>query len=106
MMDPTERETAIAHMEKTVGAFYTAAQRIGNHPFLEFAGVMAAYVNSCRRAHADGIDFTECNVHSGSPLPIASFEIGYLNEKLNCIFGGRIVAMDDVRYERTEFELT
>ncbi|MEO7326596.1 MAG: hypothetical protein ABIW82_17380 [Dokdonella sp.] len=92
-------------MEKAVGAFYAAAQHVGNHPFLEFAGVMASYVNSCRRAHAAGIDFTECSVHSGTPLPIESFEIGYLNEKLNCIFGGRIVAMDDVRHERAEFEL-
>lgn len=94
MMNVSEREVALRQMEQLVGAFYGAAARIGNHPFLEFAGVMTAYVKSCERAHKDGVDFTDCNRHSGSQLPMESFEVTYLAEKLDCIFGGRIQAVD------------
>lgn len=73
---------------------YSSAVQIGNHPFIEFAGVMTAYVKTCRRAHEEGIDFTECNRHSGRPLPMESFEVTYLKEKLDCIFDGRIAAVE------------
>lgn len=92
-MNHDERELALARMDTLIGRFYGAALQIGNHPFLEFAGVMTAYAKSCRRAHDAGIDFTECNAHSGSQLPMESFEVTYLEEKLNCIFGGRISAL-------------
>ena len=95
MMTGPERAKAIEKMDSAVGAFYVQAVSIGNHPFIEFAGVLKAYVNSCRRAHYAGIDFSECSAHSGSELPIESFDIDYLNEKLNCIFGGRIVCAQD-----------
>lgn len=91
-MTPNERVTALTQMEQVVNGFYGAAVRIGNHPFIEFAGVMAAYVKSCRRAHEAGVDFTECNRHAGAELPMESFEVTYLAEKLDCIFGGRITA--------------
>lgn len=93
MMTVEERQVALKQMDQLVGAFYDAAARIGNHPFLEFAGVMTAYVKSCERAHEAGIDFTECNRHAGSALPMESFEVTYLAEKLDCIFGGRIQAV-------------
>lgn len=92
MMTHEEREVALVQMEQVVNGFYGAATRIGNHPFIEFAGVMTAYVKSCRRAHEQGVDFTECNRHAGRELPMESFEVNYLNEKLDCIFGGRIQA--------------
>lgn len=94
MMPPTERELALKRMDEAVSRFYGAAVQIGNHPFIEFAGVMTAYVKTCRRAHEAGIDFTECNRHAGRPLPMESFEVDYLNEKLDCIFDGRIVAVE------------
>ncbi len=92
MMTPAEREVALKRMDETIRRFYGSAVQIGNHPFVEFAGVMTAYLKSCQRAHEAGIDFTECNVHSGLQLPMESFEITYLEEKLNCIFDGRITA--------------
>lgn len=92
MMNHEEREVALRRMEQVVKGFYAAAIQIGNHPFIEFAGVMTAYVNSCQRAHHAGIDFSECSRHSGENLPMESFEVRYLNEKLDCIFGGRIHA--------------
>jgi len=53
---------------------------------------MTAYLRSCERAHEAGIDFTECNAHTGQELPVEAFEVTYLNEKLNCIFGARFAA--------------
>ena len=93
MMTPDEREFALKQMDQVVSGFYGAAIRIGNHPFIEFAGVMTAYVKSCQRAHDAGIDFTECNRHAGLELPMEVFEVNYLAEKLDCIFGGRIQAV-------------
>lgn len=93
MMNASEREVALGKMEAAVKRFYHDAIQIGNHPFIEFCGVMTAYVNSCRIAHEKGIDFSECNVHSGTELPMMGFEVAYLNEKLGCIFGGRIQAL-------------
>lgn len=92
MMSTDERAKALPEMNQLVDAFYYRAIQIHNHPFIEFAGVMRSYVKSCERAHEAGIDFSECNAHSGEELPIESYEITYLNEKLNCIFGGRITA--------------
>lgn len=90
MMSAEERELTLARMNQAVSRFYSAAVQIGNHPFIEFAGVMTAYVKSCERAHADGVDFSECTAHAGEALPMESFELDYLAEKLNCVFGGRI----------------
>lgn len=91
-MDPAEREQALQAMATAIKSFYGAAVKVGNHPFIEFAGVMTAYQKSCERAHEEGIDFTECNQHAGRQLPMESYEVSYLAEKLNCIFGGRITA--------------
>lgn len=100
MMNFDDRERALRRMDEAVNRFYGAAVQIGNHPFIEFAGVMAAYVKSCQRAHQSGVDFTECNRHAGSELPMESFEIEYLVEKLDCIFGGRIRASDRSRSDK------
>lgn len=80
MMDANERETALQRMDRAVSRFYSEATQIGVHPFIEFAGVMAAYAKSCRRAHEAGVDFSECNRHSGRLLPVEEFELDYLNE--------------------------
>lgn len=92
MLNHDEREVALRKMDAAVRGFYAAAVATGNHPFIEFAGVMQAYLNSCARAHGEGIDFSECNHHAGQQLPMESFEVDYLAEKLDCIFGGRILA--------------
>jgi len=93
-MTPAERDVALKRMDETIQRFYGSAIQIGNHPFVEFAGVMTAYLKSCQRAHDAGIDFTECNRHTGNPLPMEGFEVSYLNEKLDCIFDGRISASE------------
>jgi hypothetical protein len=88
----TERRSImLADMEAAAARFYAAAARIGNHPFVEFAGLMNEYIKICRHAHEAGIDFTQCNGHSGNHLPMVAFEIDYINEKLECIFTGRSI---------------
>lgn len=88
MMSLEQRERALAEMQEASNAFYRSAIHIGNHPFIEFGGLMNEYINACRQAHAKGIDFTECNVHSGQVLPLHPVMSDYLNEKLECIFAG------------------
>lgn len=98
-MSAEERKTALVKMQLASGAFYRAAVSIGNHPFIEFAGLMNEYHGACREADDLGIDFSECSKHTGLELPLYPFQIDYINEKLECIFGGRIAigAEPDVR---------
>jgi hypothetical protein len=91
MMTPDERVIAIEAMTAASKAFYTAAVRIGNHPFVEFTGLINEYIQACREAAAAGVDFSECNTHSGQPLPMHPHNVRYVNEKLECIFTGRSV---------------
>ena len=83
-----ERARMLVEMRSTVNAFYVSARAIGNHPFIEFAGVMGEYVNACEQAQHLGVDFTQCNTHSGMSLPLPSFMRDYIAEKLECIFTG------------------
>ncbi len=82
-------------MSDTADAFYRDAVSIGNHPFIEFAGLMNEYILACRRAHAEGIDFTQCNRHTGNPLPLHPTMSDYINEKLECIFSGAKILQAD-----------
>ena len=51
MLTPADRELALSRMEEACSRFYRDAISTGNHPFIEFTGVMQAYIKSCRRAH-------------------------------------------------------
>ena len=93
-MTAKERATAIASMKEANAIFYVYAFRIGNHPFIEFCGLMGEYIQACEMAQKKGIDFSDCNAHSGQQLPMAPHMIDYVNEKLDCIFTGRIALCD------------
>lgn len=88
---PELRLEMIAKMRIASKHFYAAAIAIGNHPFIEFTGLINEYINVCEQATASGVDFTECNTHSDKELPMAAHQINYINEKLECIFTGRSV---------------
>lgn len=90
MMTPHEREVALEQMKIVSSLFYMGATRIGNHPFIEFTGLMNEYIKACHQAHAQGIDFSDCSAHSGVELPLRRYNLDYLKEKLECIFGERI----------------
>ena len=87
-MSKREREVALEQMKEAADDFYRSAVRIGNHPFIEFAGLMNEYIVACRAAHRDGVDFTECSNHRGKALPLHPVMNAYINEKLECIFSG------------------
>jgi hypothetical protein len=91
VMNAAERVVILERMRQASATFYRMAVRIGNHPFIEFTGLMNEYTKACERAHAEGIDFTQCNVHSGKELPLKGYEVAYINEKLGCIFTGRVL---------------
>lgn len=82
-----EREVMLDQMRRASNAFYAAAVRIQCHPFIEFCGLMNEYLQMCRRAHEQGIDFTNLNQHSGGALPMERYNAAYLGEKLGCIYG-------------------
>ncbi len=88
---PEQRAQMIADMRLASKRFYAAAIAIGNHPFIEFTGLINEYITICEQANASGVDFTECNTHGDKDLPMASHQINYINEKLECIFTGRSV---------------
>jgi hypothetical protein len=87
MMDADERAVCLEKMRAASSAFYFAAVRAGNHPFIEFCGLMNEYIAACADAHNRGDDFTEFSVHAGKHLPLPSYRVDYLNEKLACIYG-------------------
>jgi hypothetical protein len=79
-----ERGIMLAQMELVSAQFYRAATRIGNHPFIEFAGLMNEYIKIWRDANAKSIDFTQCNTHAGNHLAMAPYQVDHVNEKREC----------------------
>lgn len=77
----------ISAMRRLSDAFYGNAVRIGNHAFIEFAGLMNEYIKMCVDTVEAGGDFTQCNVHTGQSLSIRPHQAEYLAEKFECIFG-------------------
>lgn len=90
MMTHNERVVALNRMRNVSEDFYMFAVRIGNHPFIEFTGLLNEYIKICQNAHDAGIDFSDCSGHTGAELPMKQHNIEYIQQKLECIFGGRI----------------
>lgn len=84
---PEELKTIIADMKGASGAFYANAREIGNHAFIEFAGLMNEYIKICEDAAKNGQDFTMASTHTGNALPMKDYQAAYLAEKLDCIYG-------------------
>lgn len=77
----------IHKMQEVSNEFYRKAIQIGNHPFIEFAGLMNEYIKMCTQTWDKGIDFTQAHVHSDQPgLEAHSWNGAYLAEKFSCIF--------------------
>lgn len=90
----TELKATIEQMRIASSLFYAQVTHIGNHPFIEFTGLMNEYIDCCVNALAQGIDFTKCNTHRGQQLPMANYQVKYTNEKLECIYTGRAVIQE------------
>lgn len=90
-VETVDLDAVLQQMRIVSRGFYAQAIAIGNHPFIEFTGLMNQYIRACEQAAAAGIDFTQCNTHSGQDLPLLGHQVDYINEKLECIFTGRSV---------------
>ncbi len=86
-----ELKAMIEDMNHVTSWFYRMATQIGNHPFIEFTGLMNEYIRCCEGALANDVDFSECNTHGGKELPMTNYQVDYTNEKLECIYTGRSV---------------
>ena len=91
-----ELTALVTRMEGVAAATYSVFFRAGMgseaHAFLEFNGLIAKYVDVCRKCAEQGIDFRHLNTHTGGALPIEKHDMLYLGEKLSCIFGPAIKA--------------
>lgn len=87
---PEELRAMIADMKEASAVFYSMAQRVGNHAFIEHTGLMNEYIKLCDAAVAAGIDFTCANTHLGQELPFGKHNLVYIVEKLDCIYGPTI----------------
>lgn len=85
--NPVDRQEMIQLMDRISSEFYGKATFAGVHAFIEFAGLMNEFIQVCRAAQADGMDFTQANTHTGNALPFMEHNARYLAEKLNCIYG-------------------
>ena len=81
-----ELKDTLDSMRQVSHTFYQSAIAIGNHPFIEFTGLINEYIKLCEECFAMGIDFSQCNIHAGNNLPISNHSIDYIEEKLECIF--------------------
>ena len=82
---------------ETYALFFSAGMGSSAHAFLGFNGLISKYVDICQNCVKAGIDFTALNAHSGQALPVATHDIDYLVEKLDCIFGPAIRANPQTR---------
>lgn len=83
-----ELREALARMDAASSVFYRHAVHTGHHAFVEFTGLLNEYIKVCRRSlDEDGVDFTGASTHSGKALRFEGYELAYIAEKLECIFG-------------------
>ena len=85
--DRIRLQETIDKMSRVSSLFYASAVQCGNHAFIEFCGLMNEYIKACELALAQGLDFTNLNVHCGRHLPFQPYFAAYLGEKLGCIYG-------------------
>ena len=50
-------QKVVKQMHEASSAFYVSAVKIGNHPFIEFCGLMNEYIKMCQNALDQAIDF-------------------------------------------------
>jgi hypothetical protein len=85
----TKEELAmmLAKIDKLSEILYWNAVQIGCHPFIEFVGLINEWKGMARLTMDSGEDFTLANTHTGQPLRAHSYQVEYLAEKFDCIFG-------------------
>jgi hypothetical protein len=91
-----ERSLALARMTEICESFYLAAVATGCHAFIEFTGLLGEFLQVCRDAEEAGNKtWMSQNVHGGEHMPMAPYRLGYLREKLACIYGAALFQTED-----------
>lgn len=91
---PEERTEMLRKMRGVSDKFYAMAVQAGCHALIEYTGLMNEFIKVCGDAHAAGQQFPFSNTHSGVPLPFQPYNLQYLAEKLNCIYGPALLSSD------------
>jgi len=85
-----EDEETLRRAQLLLSDFYWTCFRAGIgsrfHSFLEFCGVMSAYLQMAQCVVEDGGQLLGLNVHGGQRPAVPEHKLMYLAEKLNCIF--------------------
>ena len=87
-----ELRACLDKMETISDAFYRGAVRTENHAFIEFTGLINEYIKICSHAAERGQDFRESSTHTSQRMAIAPFQLDYIREKLECIYGIDVLA--------------
>lgn len=86
---PSDTEM-LARARSLTEAFYWACFRdqigTGFHSFLEFVGVMSAYLDMVSSVLEQGGELHPMNTHSQQAYEVPDHKLLYLAEKLGCIF--------------------
>ena len=83
---PEDRQAMLVLMHAAAAQFYSCAQRIGYHQFLELTGLMNEIIKVCTREHQEGRDFAT------NELRLQPYEAEYIGEKIGCIMGAALAA--------------
>jgi hypothetical protein len=89
---PAGRKDILGRMRLLSNVFYAGATKTGCHAMIEFTGLMNEFIQACREAEEQGIDWLHANVHGESHLQFGQERIAYITEKLECIFGLKVSA--------------
>ena len=95
---PEERAEMLRKMENVSNTFYRHAAAAGCHALIEFTGLMTEFIKVCDEAHREGKQFPFSNTHSGVSLPFKPYQLAYLAEKLNCIYGPSLLSSEEGRH--------
>lgn len=95
-----ELKACLDKMGEVSNAFYRGAIRSENHAFIEFTGLINEYIKICSAAARRGQDFRESSTHTGQRMEIASFQLDYIREKLECIYGIDVLAVNPDDYKQ------
>lgn len=86
-----EMRAMIHLLRKLNDDFYWTLFRAGVgariHAFVEFCGLQAKFIDFCKGALDQGIEFPMANQHANVSWPMDTHHAEYLGEKFKCIFG-------------------
>lgn len=96
-MSPEEKAENLAHVaelkeivHRLYGTLFQAGTGSRFHAFLEWCGVLSEHLKIAEGLLKKDVDVFNMSGHTGTPLPIPFFQLAYLAEKMECIFGGAL----------------